>query len=101
MMRGTIIRLLQAMWVLLSIACTGVGAFGFTARVASVLDGDTIEVYREGEQFKTPIELYGIDCPEKQQYFGYAAKEVRIPDENGQRSGGKTATHPMVKRPAF
>jgi len=26
---------------------------------------------------------------------------VRIPDENGQRSGGKTATHPMVKRPAF
>ena len=26
---------------------------------------------------------------------------VRIPDENGQRSGGKTATIPMGKRPAF
>jgi hypothetical protein len=26
---------------------------------------------------------------------------VRIPDENGQRSGGKTATIPLGKRPAF
>jgi hypothetical protein len=26
---------------------------------------------------------------------------VRIPDENGQRSGGKTATIPLEKRPAF
>ena len=26
---------------------------------------------------------------------------LRIPDENGQRSGGKTATIPMGKRPAF
>ena len=25
---------------------------------------------------------------------------MRIPDENGQRSGGKTATIPMGKRPA-
>ena len=26
---------------------------------------------------------------------------VRIPDENGQRSGGKTATIPLGKQPAF
>jgi hypothetical protein len=26
---------------------------------------------------------------------------LRIPEENGQRSGGKTATIPMGKRPAF
>jgi len=94
-------KLLQALLVLVIIAGTGGVAFGFEARVVSIPDGDTVEVYKQGEQFKTSIDLYGIDCPEKQQYFGYAAKEVRIPDENGQRSGGKTATHPMVKRPAF
>ena len=27
--------------------------------------------------------------------------KMRIPDENGQRSGGKTATIPLEKRPAF
>lgn len=69
-------RLLQAMVVLLTLASTGGVTFGFTARVAGVLDGDTVEVYRKGEQSKTPIDLYGIDCPEKQQYFGYAAKET-------------------------
>jgi hypothetical protein len=30
-----------------------------------------------------------------------ALTKVRIPDENGQRSGGKTATIPMGKRPAY
>jgi len=29
------------------------------------------------------------------------ALSLRIPDENGQRSGGKTATIPQGKRPAF
>lgn len=69
-------RFLQTMVVLLTLASTGVVAFGFTATVVGVLDGDTIEVYLEGEQSKTTIDLYGIDCPEKQQYFGYAAKEA-------------------------
>ncbi len=29
-----------------------------------------------------------------------SVNQLRIPDENGQRSGGKTATIPMGKRPA-
>lgn len=78
-------RLLQAMVIVLTLASTDVVAFGFTATVVGVLDGDTVEVYREGEQSKTPIDLYGIDCPEKQQYFGYAAKEA-----TASLVGGKT-----------
>lgn len=86
-------RFLQAILVLLTIASTGEVAFGFTARVVSVLDGDTVEVYREGEQFKTPIDLYGIDCPEKQQYFGYAAKEA-----TASLVGGKTVFIDIIRR---
>jgi len=42
--------------------------------VVSIPDGDTIEVYKPGERLRTTIDLYGIDCPERQQYFGYSAK---------------------------
>lgn len=86
-------RLLQTMVVVLTLASTGGVAFGFTARVASVLDGDTVEVYRQGEQFKTPIDLYGIDCPEKQQYFGYAAKEA-----TASLVGGKTVWIDIIRK---
>jgi len=69
-------KLLQALLMLLIVAGTCGVTFGFQARVISIPDGDTVEVYKQGEQYKTSIDLYGIDCPEKQQYFGYAAKEA-------------------------
>jgi endonuclease YncB( thermonuclease family) len=69
-------RLDQGFLVILIIAGSYAFAFGFTARVVNIHDGDTVEVYKQGEQFKTPIDLYGIDCPEKQQYFGYAAQDA-------------------------
>jgi micrococcal nuclease len=45
----------------------------FSARVVGVSDGDTITVLRNGLPCK--IRLSGIDCPEKSQAFGKAAKE--------------------------
>lgn len=69
-------RIYQSLLVFLLITGTCVVTFGFPARVVSIPDGDTVEVYKQGEQFKTRIDLYGIDCPEIQQYFGYAAKDA-------------------------
>jgi len=70
-------RIFQSLFVFMIITCTCPVTFGFTARVASIPDGDTIEVYKKGERFRTIIDLYGIDCPEKQQYFGrYARNET-------------------------
>jgi hypothetical protein len=45
----------------------------FTARCVAVLDGDTIEVLREG--WRTRIRLEGIDCPERGQPFSRRAKQ--------------------------
>jgi micrococcal nuclease len=42
-------------------------------KVASVSDGDTINVMHDGKTEK--IRLYGIDCPEKGQAFGKRAKK--------------------------
>jgi micrococcal nuclease len=45
----------------------------FTANVASVEDGDTIEVKIEGKNVR--VRLYGIDCPEDGQAFSAKAKQ--------------------------
>jgi micrococcal nuclease len=45
----------------------------FTANVASVEDGDTIEVAYEGKNVR--VRLYGIDCPEDGQAFSAKAKQ--------------------------
>lgn len=44
----------------------------YKANVIGVSDGDTIKVFRNGQQIK--IRLYGIDTPEKKQAYGKAAK---------------------------
>lgn len=62
--------------IVLIVLGNGRCGFGFTARVVSIPDGDTVEVFTPGERYKIPIDLYGIDCPEKQQAFGLAAKEA-------------------------
>ena len=45
----------------------------FSGKVVKVSDGDTIQVMHEGKAEK--IRLAGIDCPEKKQPFGQAAKK--------------------------
>jgi micrococcal nuclease len=45
----------------------------FTGLVVEVLDGDTIEALQRGKAVR--IRLNGIDCPEKGQPYGKAAKQ--------------------------
>jgi endonuclease YncB( thermonuclease family) len=45
----------------------------FKARVARVIDGDTIQVVREGAS--TRVELAGVDCPESGQPFAADARK--------------------------
>ena len=47
--------------------------FARDGKVVSVTDGDTIKVLRDGKQVK--IRLAAIDCPEKGQPYGQAAKK--------------------------
>jgi micrococcal nuclease len=46
---------------------------GFQGRVVAVKDGDTVEVMREGKAVR--VRLQHVDCPEKGQPFGTAAKQ--------------------------
>ena len=48
-------------------------AASFTGKLVKVLDGDTVEVMHDGKAER--IRLAQIDCPEKNQPFGQAAKE--------------------------
>jgi endonuclease YncB( thermonuclease family) len=48
----------------------------FAGKVVRVLDGDTIEVLRDGAAVR--VRLAGIDCPEKAQPFGKRAKQRAI-----------------------
>jgi endonuclease YncB( thermonuclease family) len=60
--------------VLTAYAFVGVlSAERFTARVVSVIDGDTVGVLRDGQEVR--IRLEGIDCPENGQDFGNRAKQ--------------------------
>ncbi|UKJ06817.1 thermonuclease family protein [Solitalea lacus] len=45
-----------------------------TGKVISVADGDTITILTS-EKVQVKIRLHGIDCPEKSQPFGMAAKK--------------------------
>lgn len=45
----------------------------FTGKVVGVKDGDTIEVFYDGQAYT--IRLANVDCPEKVQAFGQAAKK--------------------------
>lgn len=44
----------------------------FSGRVVAVLDGDTIDVMRDGKAVR--VRLAGVDCPEKRQAYGQKAK---------------------------
>ena len=44
----------------------------WSGKVVHVADGDTITVQRDGKRVK--VRLYGIDTPEKAQWYGQKAK---------------------------
>ena len=49
-------------------------SFALTGKVISIADGDTITILDSSKK-QHKIRLYGIDCPEKGQPFGKAAKK--------------------------
>jgi micrococcal nuclease len=56
------------------LTCVPAGAQQITARVVSVVDGDTINVSVNGGP-KEKVILYGIDCPEITQEYGQNARQ--------------------------
>lgn len=57
--------------LLLCLLLTPVTCFAWSAKLVTVIDGDTLIVLRDGQQQE--IRLYGIDCPEKDQNYGQQA----------------------------
>ena len=57
----------------------------FSGKVVGVTDGDTIRVLYKNSEVK--VRLYGVDCPEKSQAYGSAAKQF-----TGKMVFGKTVT---------
>lgn len=53
--------------------CSGLSFGQLKGKVVSIADGDTFTILIKNKQQK--IRLYGIDCPEQKQDFGYAAKK--------------------------
>jgi len=62
--------------------------------VVRVLDGDTIEVMQGGKARR--IRLHGVDCPEKRQPFGAAAKQFA-----SSRCFGKVVTVKVVDKDRY
>lgn len=56
-----------------AVQASSVLAEQFTGKVVAIIDGDTIEVMREGRAER--VRLNGIDCPESHQAFGTRAKQ--------------------------
>ena len=55
-------------------ACTCAGAETFSAKVVTVMDGDTVTAMRDHK--KITIRLAGIDAPEKLQAYGNASRDA-------------------------
>ena len=68
-MKFTVVVLLAFLWLFVPQA----HATSFTGKLVKVLDGDTVEVMHDGKAER--IRLAQIDCPEKNQPFGQAAKK--------------------------
>ena len=66
-------NLVRASIILTLIFCAPTLLFAWEGKVVSVTDGDTIKVLKDGKQVK--IRLASIDCPEKGQPYGQAARK--------------------------
>lgn len=69
-------RSMRVLWFALLATLLTVSAFAgeFAGHVVGVIDGDTIDVLRNGDVDR--IRLNGIDCPEKGQAYGQQAKHA-------------------------
>jgi endonuclease YncB( thermonuclease family) len=78
-------------WRIVVVVCIALGSWrtvwGFNATVVGIPDGDTVEVFAPDEPSKIVIDLYGIDCPEKQQSSGLAAKNATAALVGGKNVG--------------
>lgn len=70
---GQTMRLPLPLILTLSLAASNVNA-DFSGEVVGVIDGDTIDVMRDGRSER--IRLHGIDAPEKSQAFGRSSKRA-------------------------
>lgn len=82
---------------MLFVAAQGASAASFSAKVVSVVDGDTINVFHDGK--KERVIFDGVDCPELAQDFGEQARKftddacyhrVVTVEDNGRDSRGRT-----------
>lgn len=60
------------MFLLLLVCLVPASGQAFSARVVWVTDGDTVTVLKKDWSLDT-IRIYGLDCPEKDQPFGFRA----------------------------
>ena len=81
---NTSLKILLLTSLIILLFCTTSYAATLTGKVVRVLDGDTIEVLVNKEPIR--IRLADIDCPEKKQPFGNAAKKYVL----------ETAAHEIV-----
>lgn len=65
-------RFLATLLALLCLLPSVASAESFSGKLVKVLDGDTVEVLHDGKAER--VRLTQIDCPEKDQPFGQAAK---------------------------
>ena len=70
---NTPLKILPLTFLLLLLFISTRSAKTFTGKVVRVIDGDTIEILVNKEPIR--IRLADIDCPEKKQPFGNAAKK--------------------------
>lgn len=64
-------KLLATLLILLC-ACNSAKSGEFSAKVIAVLDGDTVQVLRDGHPVK--VRIAGIDAPEKDQEYGMTSR---------------------------
>jgi micrococcal nuclease len=72
-MRRHLLTLFRLLAVLLTINALAASGSTFTGRVVAVTDGDTFEVLHDGRAER--IRIYGMDCPERGQPYGTAARK--------------------------
>ena len=70
MMKKKWMLLLLPLWL----ACTQADTNKWDGKVVSIADGDTFTMLTENNQ-QVKVRLHGIDCPERAQDFGQAARQ--------------------------
>ncbi len=68
-------KLALSLWLLVATTLSGES---FSGKVVAVTDGDTLKVLRTtgSRKEEVKVRLWGIDCPEKRQPYGQAAKKA-------------------------